>query len=313
MKFQEDGTTSAPPRPMSEEERRWLEDALRGGMIDLGKRMHEIKATLESQVTEEDIALREQILDELIEIVESIDHARDLATIGGLGTLLDLMASPYPSLRWRAAEVVATCVQNNADVQEHFMQGGVLPPLLALLQDDDALCRTKALLAMSCMLRGYGPAQLWLREHDFIVKLCSLLSSADSDPRPKRKCLRIVEYWMRTLPQDARAVMEGGIASSLAQLVLDEDNDVREGALAVTLELISVQSVKEALQGDAGLQSSVNELGIRLDALGQDDWASVRDEVELIKRLQKAFLEPEHIRQAQGRTGSELQIVSVPT
>lgn len=44
-------------------------------------------------------------------------HA-DLHTIGGLPTLLKLLQDPEASVRWRAAEVVATCVQNNPPVQQ---------------------------------------------------------------------------------------------------------------------------------------------------------------------------------------------------
>lgn len=44
--------------------------------------------------------------------------AADLHTIGGLSTLLELLESEHSSLRWRAAEVVATCVQNNPPVQK---------------------------------------------------------------------------------------------------------------------------------------------------------------------------------------------------
>ena len=51
------------------------------------------------------LAAEEALLDELMEIVESVDHARDLSKVGGLDTLLSLMGCPYPSLRWRAAEV----------------------------------------------------------------------------------------------------------------------------------------------------------------------------------------------------------------
>lgn len=42
----------------------------------------------------------------------------DLHKIGGLPVLLELLESPHASLRWRAAEVVATCVANNPPVQE---------------------------------------------------------------------------------------------------------------------------------------------------------------------------------------------------
>ena len=42
----------------------------------------------------------------------------DLHKIGGLNTLLDLLECDQPSLRWRAAEVVATCMANNPPVQQ---------------------------------------------------------------------------------------------------------------------------------------------------------------------------------------------------
>ena len=44
--------------------------------------------------------------------------ASDLHTIGGLPTLLSLLQDSHASIRWRAAEVVATCVQNNPPVQQ---------------------------------------------------------------------------------------------------------------------------------------------------------------------------------------------------
>ncbi len=34
-----------------------------------------------------------------------------------------------------------------------FMEGGAMPKLLQLLHDEDASCRTKALLALSCLIR----------------------------------------------------------------------------------------------------------------------------------------------------------------
>ena len=44
--------------------------------------------------------------------------AADLHTIGGLPTLLSLLQDSHASIRWRSAEVVATCVQNNPPVQQ---------------------------------------------------------------------------------------------------------------------------------------------------------------------------------------------------
>jgi hypothetical protein len=59
----------------------------------------------------------EELLDELRDIVESIDFARDLQTIGGLPTLRQLVACDVPSLRWRALDVLAACCANHATVQ----------------------------------------------------------------------------------------------------------------------------------------------------------------------------------------------------
>ena len=67
---------------------------------------------------------RELLLAELMVIVSSLDHARDLHKIGGLPPLLGLLRCRHPSLRWRAAEVVATCCANNPPVQVRSMIQG---------------------------------------------------------------------------------------------------------------------------------------------------------------------------------------------
>ena len=48
----------------------------------------------------------------------------DLHKIGGLAPLLGLLRCRHPSLRWRAAEVIATCCANNPPVQVWGDKGG---------------------------------------------------------------------------------------------------------------------------------------------------------------------------------------------
>lgn len=72
--------------------------------------------------------------------------------------MLSLMSSPHPSLRWRAAEIAATCMANNPPVQRWFMEGGALAPLLALLADSHPVVATKAVLGLSALVRHYDPA-----------------------------------------------------------------------------------------------------------------------------------------------------------
>lgn len=81
-------STSAP-RPLSEADRRWLDDALKSAMVDLGKRMADIKDSLDAAGTGGSSAAgeasatpgasleeREQLLDELMDLVDQIDLAR---------------------------------------------------------------------------------------------------------------------------------------------------------------------------------------------------------------------------------------------
>lgn len=78
---------------------------------------HQLDEPTAQDPPQDTVEQRAALLDELMEIVEHIDHARDLQTIGGLPTLLALVQDPEPLLRAKAAEVVATCAQNNPPVQ----------------------------------------------------------------------------------------------------------------------------------------------------------------------------------------------------
>ncbi|GBF98487.1 hypothetical protein Rsub_11697 [Raphidocelis subcapitata] len=207
MKYQdgERPTEYGSVSEMSEEKRAWLEEAMRDHMKDIGERMKEIKAALDdgsaaagaaepapaspaaaaaaaaaAQRAAPQLAREEVLLDELMEIVESVDYARDLSKVGGLDTLLALMACPYPSLRWRAAEVAATCMANNPPVQRWFMDGGAAPPLMALLGDGDGTCRAKALLALSALVRHYDPGLDAFLAAGGLGKLLAMLGAEDS-------------------------------------------------------------------------------------------------------------------------------------
>jgi len=111
--------------------------------------MKQIRDALEAQEPEDEaegsekLEQREELLEELMDIVSSLDQARDLHKIGGLPPLLGLLRCRHPSLRWRAAEVIATCCANNPPVQQWFFEGGILPLLIDLTSDEDRTCRTK--------------------------------------------------------------------------------------------------------------------------------------------------------------------------
>eukprot|EP00208_Stichococcus_sp_RCC1054_P000545 CAMPEP_0206143006 /NCGR_PEP_ID=MMETSP1473-20131121/19018_1 /ASSEMBLY_ACC=CAM_ASM_001109 /TAXON_ID=1461547 /ORGANISM="Stichococcus sp, Strain RCC1054" /LENGTH=191 /DNA_ID=CAMNT_0053538229 /DNA_START=132 /DNA_END=704 /DNA_ORIENTATION=+ len=151
---------AAPPMAPSEEDRAWFQEAM-NSQLNVAHRMREIKGWLEQEGAESAPTLedKEQLLDELLDIVEDIDHARDLRPIGGLPTLLHLLEGEQPSLRAGAASVIGAAAQNNEPVQQWLLEGGALPPLVEQLSDDNAAARVAAFTAVSCLVRKYPPGR----------------------------------------------------------------------------------------------------------------------------------------------------------
>lgn len=76
----------------------------------------------------------------------------DFYKIGGCSLLVALLQSSNPDMRWNAAELVATLVQNNPYCQKAVVD---TPELLTLLyrtldEDEVDLVKVKALYAISC-------------------------------------------------------------------------------------------------------------------------------------------------------------------
>ena len=81
-------------------------------LVEITSRLEEI---LPEDASEEDVAGKARLLDELLDLVESIDQAKDLSTVGGLGTLLrviegnegrpGLQSRRASSPQWKAGSV----------------------------------------------------------------------------------------------------------------------------------------------------------------------------------------------------------------
>jgi hypothetical protein len=95
------------------------------------------------------------------------------------------------------------------------MEGGLLPRLLPLLHDAHAVVATKALLALSCCVRGYPPALLWLRQQGGLATLVQLAAEQGGEPRLQRKCLQVLQYMLLVVPLDRRAACEAGMLPAL--------------------------------------------------------------------------------------------------
>ncbi|PNH10032.1 Nucleotide exchange factor SIL1 [Tetrabaena socialis] len=337
-----DGTAPSGFRPeeVDPEKMKWLEDALKHYMVDFTSRMREIKAALERDAPAkkqpgrdrvaggddldagDDLGEREALLEELMDIVSSIDYARDLHKLGGLPTLLELLESPHPSIRWRAAEVVATCVANNPPVQQWFLEGGVLPKLLAMAAPSQPdVVRSKALLALSGLVRHFELGLQALREAGGIGAVADCLRC--TDPRLARKAMSMLTYMLEQRRADCvAACQQGALQPLLAALGASsdhaaqlpppdadapgasergpqpegdeqaeaagssgEDSDLRQAALGALLQLAGHPDTWRVVRAVPGLQGRLEALGRAHLALPQEDRESQQEELGLLQRL----------------------------
>lgn len=310
-------TTSTPEQQqqLSASDREWLEEALAAGVVDLSKQLVDIKAQLETTLpetaSEADVAAdtdtKVRLLEELLDLVESIDQAKDLSTIGGLGTLLNVIDANEgrPGLQWRAAEVIGTCAQNNPDVQSSFYDAGVMPKIWGLLSSADGTCRLKALLAVSCMLRGSAAVHGWFSENDGTGRMVEMLGDVDdfedigdgSDvgdrrSRIRRKCLQILTYVAeQPSVEDRRRLLElsGVLERALAGFLSDMDPVVDRDVEKAALDLGKRLAIQGLLaENPTDLVQALQLYLARMDVVMHDkkeDWEAVEENIVVGKAL----------------------------
>ena len=138
MAQQGDGTSGAPPaREISEEDRKWLLDAMASGFVDEIKRMKDILTCIGTGIDAthdvEEIDARVTLMEELCDRVSEEDNGGDLHTLGGVEPLVRYVASsPHARLRAAAAEVLGTTVQNHPNAQEAALGCDAMGPLLRM-------------------------------------------------------------------------------------------------------------------------------------------------------------------------------------
>ncbi|KAG7027343.1 fes1 [Cucurbita argyrosperma subsp. argyrosperma] len=329
-----DGTR--PNRNLSEEDRRWFMEAMQAQSVDVVKRMKEItqvmqtpEEVLEAQgVNPEDI---EDMLDELQEHVESIDMANgnsiynlnpieydlyslytflsmgifiaiDLHSIGGLLPLLGFLKNSHANIRAKAAEVVATIVQNNPRSQQMVMElNGLESLLLNFTSDPDVTARTKALGAISSLIRQNKPGIAAFRLANGYAGLRDALGS--ESVRFQRKALNLIHYLLRENTSDCHIVNELGFPRIMLHLASSDDAEVREAALCGLLELAKDKTGENGGGGlgeddDDKLKQVLEERMKGISLLSPEDLGAAREERQLLDSLWNVcYKEPSSLRE----------------
>ncbi|MCJ1375467.1 hsp70 nucleotide exchange factor fes1 [Loxospora ochrophaea] len=156
---QSDPTSTTDPKASRPSGRPINADALKalfGGPSDAELMKQSMAAILSP-----DVPLEEKLVafDNFEQLIEIIDNANNLDSLGLWTPLIGLLAEKAPDLRRMAAWCLGTAVQNNVKGQDRLLALNAIPILVKLaVEDPNEPVRRKAVYAISSEMRNYQPA-----------------------------------------------------------------------------------------------------------------------------------------------------------
>lgn len=253
MKYQDGTQPTNEAKVMTEENKKFLEQVMKECVIDEVERMTQILRILDGEnpqdvfetedddrepVSDADLEeYKDILLDELLTRADQVDNAQTFVKLKGLPVLLKLFETERAETRALAAEVFATVVQNNPPCQKAALELNSMKNLRALSEDTDESCRVRALLALSCLIRGDEKAEEDFLGSDFngVGLLDNALTSGIV--RLQRKALFLLRFLFNTSPRNAELIQQAGFPiNTIVSFIGHEDVDLRESCLQTLVE-----------------------------------------------------------------------------
>jgi hypothetical protein len=215
----ESPTTTSDVQPMDEDRKHWLNEALENMTVNPIERMKLcISKIKDSQVNDQQ---KKEFLDELCHWAEELDLAKDFFTIGGLDILAPLLDHQDDNIRIQACALLATLVQNNDHCQRIIVQSGLQQKLLKIVEEsNNEDLKTKAVTAISALIRGYTLGQLQLQKYQGAKVLIQALASPI--PRLQMKLCFLINTICSSSAQMKKIFYENGGLEAFIGLFNDE-------------------------------------------------------------------------------------------
>ncbi|XP_047567764.1 hsp70-binding protein 1 isoform X1 [Lutra lutra] len=290
-----------PPEPMSEERRQWLQEAMSAAFRGQREEVEQMKSCLRvlsqptpSLAAEAELASdqqeREGALELLADLCENMDNAADFCQLSGMHLLVGRYLEAGPAgLRWRAAQLIGTCSQNVAAIQEQVLGLGALRKLLRLLDRDACdLVRVKALFAISCLVREQEAGLLqFLRLDGFSVLMRAMQQQVQ---KLKVKSAFLLQNLLVGHPEHKGTLCSMGMVQQLVALIRTEHSPFHEHVLGALCSLVTdfPQGVRECREPELGLEELLRH---RCQLLQQHE--EYQEELEFCEKLlQTCFSSP---------------------
>lgn len=253
--------------------------------VDVPKRMGAIGAQLEQlrvcssadEPEREDTLL--QLLDELLEHVEKIDHANDLHTVGALVPVLQLAQSdPIASVRALALQLLSTVAQNNPTGQETLLQQSAHSLCLQCASNSDESddVRAQAFTALASIARGHTHATSVVLSDGGVDAAVQALGDPSCSVRVHRKALQLLRYYAERSEDALSKLVEGNAPEHAAPLMRADDTIAREQSAGLLTDIARHVDFSKHPSAVEQLRSStvvdtVNERKHQLHALSGED------------------------------------------
>ncbi|KNC87523.1 hypothetical protein SARC_00347 [Sphaeroforma arctica JP610] len=249
-------------------------------------------------LTKDEVAAKEEALKDLSQLVDSIDNALALISMGGYPYVIALVKSSYPSLVQRALDVLAITTQNNPDCQNYCLQEKVMEIVLPLLNaQENRTVQTKALYFMSSLIRHHEVATAEFIKSDGISSLVNVISEQRSlnDVRLATKAVFLLNIVMETaeIPQEiiSTTAKDTALVPSLIAIagVQGEASNaqLRELVLCVLTRLRNAGADSEQVLYDPklNLKQVLENIQSEISALDADDRDAQLESLEYIEAL----------------------------
>jgi len=274
------GTSNEALPERSQQDRQWLTSAVDGFMnqgVNLVNNMKANVSLIHKSLKLESLQDVNNIvaaLEDIADTCENIDFACDLHKISGFPVIIACLRHENPQIRAEAANVLATCAQNNEYCQNQLLQLKVLTSLLQMtsmkesstVDPSEDVVAVKAIYAVSCMVRQnqacYEEFQS-LDGYSFLVR--ALQSSSD---KVKMKALFLLFSLCESNNDSFDYIFKMGfVIQIVAELLGSKTQLFIEFSLRLLVILTSKHpGMKETLQTQTnGLQKFLNDLPSQKD------------------------------------------------
>jgi len=179
LKYQ-DGTVNKDLKPMSEEDRKFIEDAYESVCInemkEIWKRLDKLKEP--EGDSEEDINLRCETLEDLIVLVDGPENARNIVRGKRFNEIVSyFFSTKHKSIKLLLASLLATMMQNDKIIQAAAIDFGIFKVLGLLNSNEDRDLSAKYIYLLTGLLYGDSEKSksIFIQEFDGVKLLHNIL------------------------------------------------------------------------------------------------------------------------------------------